>query len=261
MLNCLTEHLSIWPWSEPLYRCLLSSENPCVWLLAIHWPVFLLNRDRGGLAPEMVLPLMDSLEPGPQLLQSARLLSEAAFRNRNSRSASDCCPDLLPVLIDYTAAVLPLCTPEERQNGLHWLHDCEECSWCNLHLKVAARLEKGDIQDELLDAAVAIMQGYLTAPHFDHDITQHITLYLDALEARFGTQAEQELHKRLVNWTVFEDATEPALRDYDYTRWSDAHLRARWQILLLQAFLERHPQAEKTKKCLDLWETRVEVMR
>ena len=60
---------------------------------------------------------------------------------------------------------------------------------------------------------------------------------------------------------MFEDATEPVLRDYDYTRWSDAHLRARWQIRLLRAFLERHPKAEKTPKCLNLWENRVEIMR
>lgn len=259
MMNCLTERLSIWPWSEPLYRCLLGSKNSCVRLLAIHWPGFLLDRDRGGLTPQTVLPLLDSLEPGPQLLQSARLLSEAAFRVRNPKPDPGCWPELLPALIKRTAATLPFCTPKERQTSLYWLYDCEECSWCNLHLKVAAQLEKGDIQNELLDTAVAIMQGYLTAPRFDHDISQHITLCLDALEARFGAQVERELHKHLVNWTVFEDAVEPVLRDYDYTRWSDAHLRARWQIRLLRAFLERHPKAEKTQKCLNLWETRVEI--
>lgn len=261
MLNCLTERLSIWPWSELLYRYLLGSENFCVRLLAVHWVGFLLDRDQGGLTPETVLPLLDSLEPGPRLLQSARLLSEAAFRIRNPRPDPGCWSDLLPALVERTAAALPPCTPEERQAGLHWLYDCEECSWCNLHLKVAVQTEKEDIQDELLDTAVAIMQGYLTAPRFDHDISQHITLCLDAMEARFGPQAERELHKRLVNWTVFEDAAEPVLRDYDYTRWSEAHLRAQWQIRLLQAFLERHPQAKKTQKCLDLWENRVKIMK
>lgn len=260
MLNCLTERLSIWPWSEPLYRCLLDSENSCVRLLAVHWSGFLLDWDRGGLTPETVLPLLDSLEPGPRLLQSARLLSEAAFHVRNPRPNPDCWLALLPALIERTAAVLPLCTPEERQTGLHWLHDSEACSRCALHLDVAARLGEGPIRDELLDKAVAVMQKYLTTPRSDHDISEHITLCLDAMETRFGPQAERELHKRLVNWTVFEDAAEPVLRDYDYTRWSDAHLRARWQIRLLRAFLERHPQAEKTPKCLDLWENRVDII-
>lgn len=260
MLNCLTLRLSIWPWSEPLYRCLLGSGNPCVRLLAVHWPAFLLNQDRGGLTPEMVLPLLDSLGPGPRLLQSARLLSEAAFRIRNPRSAPGCWTELLPALIERTAVALPLCAPEERQTGMYWLHDCEECSRCALHLEVASQLEEGPIQDELLDRAVEIMREYLTAPRFDHDISQHIALCLDALEARFGPQAEQELHRRFVDWMVFETATEPALQDYAYTRWSNAHLRAQWQIRLLRAFLERHPQAEKTPKCLDLWENRVDII-
>lgn len=260
MLGCLTEHLSIWPWSESLYRCLLGSENSCVRLLAIHWPIVLLDRERGGLIPEAILPLLDSLEPGLRLLQTTRLLSEAAFYIRNPRPIPSCWSDLLPALINYTAAVLPLCTLEERQTGLHWLHDCEDCSQCTLYLKVAAQLEEGDIRDELLEKAVDTMQKYLTAPRYDHDISQHITLCLDALEARFSSQAERELLKRLVDWTAFEVATEPALRDYDYKRWSDAHLRAQWQIQLLKAFLERYPRAEDTQKCLNLWEDRVKIM-
>lgn len=252
MLNCLTERLSIWPWSESLYRCLLGSINPCVRLLAVHWPGFLL--DRGGLNPETVLPLLDSLEPGLRLLQSARLLSEAAFRIRNSR------PELQPELIKCIVAALPLCTPEERQTGLYWLHDCEECSMCALHLKVAAQLEEGPFRDALLEKALDVMQKYLTEPRYDHDISRHIALCLDAMEERFGSWAEQELHRCLVDWAVFETATEPALRDYDDKRWRSAHLRARWQIRLLQAFLERHPQAEDTRKCLGLWEKRVEIM-
>ena len=262
MLDCLTKHLSRWPWSETLYRCLLGSENFCVRLLAVHWPVILLDWDREKeLTSETILLLLDSLEPGLRLLQSARLLSEAAFRIRNPSPAPGCWPDLLPVLIDYTAAVLPLCTLKERQTGLRWLYDCEECSWCNLHLKVAAQLEEGPIRDELLEKAADVMQKYLTTPRYDHDISQHIALFLDALEARFGSQAERELHNRLVDRTMFDTATEPALKDYDYKRWSDTYLRAWWQIKLLRAFLDRNSQAEETQKCLDLWENRMEIMR
>ncbi|MDE7354084.1 MAG: hypothetical protein K2O06_13720 [Acetatifactor sp.] len=261
MLGCLAQRLGIWSWSESLYRCLLGSENSCVRLLAVHWPIVLLDRERGGLTPKAVLTLLDSLEPGLRLLQSTRLLSEAAFCIRNPRPAPGCWPDLLPSLIDCTATALPLCTLDERQTGLHWLHDCEACSQCALYLEVAAQLEKGALQDELLEKAVNTIQKYLAAPRYDHDdISRHITLCLDALEARFGSQAEQELHKRLVDWTAFETATEPALRDYDYNRWSHAHLRARWQIQLLRAFLERSPQAEDTQKCLNLWENRVKIM-
>lgn len=262
MLGCLTEHLSIWPWAESLYRCLLGSENFCVRLLAVHWPVILLDRDREKeLTSETVLFLLDSLKPGLRLLQSTRLLSEAAFRIRNPRPAPGCWTALLPVLIERTAATLPLCTLEERQTGLNWLHDCEDCSQCALYLEVAVQLEEGDIRDELLEKAVDTMQKYLTAPRYDHDISRHIILCLDALETRFGSQAERELHKRLVDWTVFDTATEPALRNYDYERWSVAHLRARWQIQLLRAFLNRNPQAKDTQKCLDIWENRVEIMR
>lgn len=259
MLGCLTEHLSMGPWSEPLYRCLLDSKNYCVQLLAIHWPVILLGQEE-ELSPQTVLSLLDSLEPDLRLLQLTRLLSEAAFRIRNPRPVPDCWSELLPALIERTAAALPLCTPEERQTGLHWLYDCEECSWCALHLEVSAQLEEGPIRDELLEKAVEIMRKYLTAPRFDHDISSHITLCLNALEARFGSQAERELHKRLVSWDVFEDATEPALSDYNYKKWHDAQLRTRWQIQLLRAFLDRYPQAKDTQEYLDFWERRVEIM-
>lgn len=257
MLYCLIAHLSMGPWSEPLYCCLLGSENFCVQLLAIHWPVLLLDQEE-KLSPQTVLSLLDSLEPDLQLLQLTRLLSEAAFRIRNPRPAPGCWYTLLPMLIEHAAAVLPICTPEGRKMGLHWLYDCEDCSQCALFLEVAARLEEGDIRDEVLDKAVDIMQKYLTAPCYDHDISRHIILCLDALEARFGSQTEHELHKRLVNWTVFEIAIEPALRDYNYKQWHDAQLRARWQTQLLRAFLNRYPQAKDTREYLDFWEHRVE---
>lgn len=141
-----------------------------------------------------------------------------------------CWSGLLTALIDRTAAALSLCTPEERQTGLHWLYDCKECSWCALHLEVAAQLEEGPIWDKLLEKAVKIMRKYLTSPRFDYDISRHITLCLNALEARFGPQAERELLKRLVSWDAFEDATEPAIRDCNYKKWHDAQLRAKWQI-------------------------------
>lgn len=121
-------------------------------------------------------------------------------------------------------------------------------------------MEEGPIRDKLLEKAVKIMRKYLTSPRFDYDISGHITLCLNALEARFGPQAERELLKRLVRWDAFEDATEPAIRDCNYKKWHDAQLRAKWQIQLLRAFLDWYPQAKDTQEYLVFWEHRVEIM-
>ena len=57
---------------------------------------------------------------------------------------------------------------------------------------------------------------------------------------------------------VFETASEPELKNYAYTRWRKAFIRAKCQLQLLYAYLEKHPDAAKTKKCIDMWEKRIE---
>ena len=85
-----------------------------------------------------------------------------------------------------------------------------------------------------------------------------ISMYLKCIDARFGQDSEKEMHKQVIDWKVFETASEPELKNYVYTRWRKAFIRAKCQLQLLYAYLEKHPDAAKTKKCIDMWEKRIE---
>ncbi len=255
MFSCLAERLSIWPWSEPLYHCLVDSKNTCVRLLAVHWPGYLFELDR--LGPDVIFRLLDGLEPDCRMLQAARLLSTAAFCIRYPKPVTGCWSEIFPRLLECAASALPLCTQAGRQLALNWLYDCEECSYCRLHLELARLTKDGAIQKDLFHRAVTWMEDYFTRLDSARDVSQHITLYLDGMEQLYGEQTEKELLGRFLDWDAFEAAVEPALQDYDYTRWYKAYVRAGWQLALLKDYLARRPHAQDAARWLDMWEDRI----
>lgn len=259
MFYCLVEQLSIFSWSESLYYGLIRSKNECVRLLTVHWPGYLLERNK--LEPDKIFQFLNKLEPDIQLLQVVQLLSKTAFKIRNPKTASSCWNTMLPQLQKYAATVLPLCTLESRQSALYWLYDCEACSCCSLYLELASLTENAVIQEELLSKAISIIKDDLLQCSYSRDVTQHISLYLDGMEHLYGEQAEKEMLSCFVDWNVFETAVEPELKSYAYKRWHDAYLRAGWQLDLLKAYLVRHPKAQDVIKWLNAWEKRLAMVK
>ena len=45
-----------------------------------------------------------------------------------------------------------------------------------------------------------------------------ISMYLKCIDARFGQDSEKEIHKQIIDWKVFETASEPELKNYAHTR-------------------------------------------
>lgn len=258
MFYCLTEKLSFSVWSESLYYSLIRSKNECIRLLAIHWLVHLLAQNK--LKPNTIFQFLKCLEPDIQLLQITRLLSKSAFQIRSQKSSSNCWNIIFPQLIERATAILPLCTSEQRQAALYWLYDCEECSYCNLYLKLAILTKNDIIQKELLSKAIKIIQEYLLKLDYKINVTKHISLYLDCMEKLYKEQTEKEILNHIVNWNVFETAVEPELKSYNYKQWHNAYIRANWQLDLLRNFLARHPQAQNTVKWLNIWEKRMSLI-
>lgn len=258
MLYCLTERLSSLFWSEPLYYSLIRSKNECVQLLVVHWFVRILGQNK--LKSDAIFQILERLEPDMRLLQVTRLLSEAAFQIRNSKSLSSCWSTIFPQLIEYAAVLLPLCTSEKRRFALYWLYDCEARSYCNLYLELANLTEDATIRNELLSKAAEIIQNDLLQCNYNRNVTQHISMYLDVMEKLYGEQAEKEILGHIVDWDIFETAVEPELKSYAYNRWYAAYLRASWQLDILKTYLARHSQAQDVVKWLNTWEKRMAIV-
>lgn len=66
-----------------------------------------------------------------------------------------------------------------------------------------------------------------------------ISMYLKCIDARFGQDSEKEIHKQIIDWKVFETASEPELKNYAHTRWYKVSIHAKCQLQLLYAYLPR----------------------
>ena len=84
-----------------------------------------------------------------------------------------------------------------------------------------------------------------------------VDLYLNSAEQLYGDDTEKQILGKLVDWKTFEQAAEPELKNYSYDRWHQAHIRAKWQMLLLTKYAKSHSEAEKTLKWLEEWRKRL----
>ena len=108
------------------------------------------------------------------------------------------------------------------------------------------------IKNRLLDEAISTVQKEILDCSYERDMEDIISMYLKCIDVRFGQDSEREMHKQVIDWKVFETASEPELKNYAYTRWRKAIIRAKRQLQLLYAYLEKHPDSAKTKKCIDM---------
>ena len=83
-----------------------------------------------------------------------------------------------------------------------------------------------------------------------------ILLYIQGIDARYGQEAENVMFKQVVSWSVCDIAAEPELKNYGYDRWKNALIGAKCQIQLLRAYLEKHPDAVKSRQYIEQWEGR-----
>ena len=84
--------------------------------------------------------------------------------------------------------------------------------------------------------------------------------YLYGMNLLYGDAAEKEILGKILDWSTFETATEPELKNYSYEKWHHAYTRAQWQMSLLCAYKKSHPEAGEVKKWIDIWEKRLQFL-
>lgn len=249
MLNCR--------WDSALYELTASRRMSLLQLLAAEWMLYALRE--GHLKPDEAEKLLMNLPVGQRALGLAHLISESAFLARMKRENSKKLTGISRCFLPLLADTIHECTEKEIETALYWLYDCEPCSRCKLHLRLAALLSDEKIREAALDKALKIARNAISNQG-EGDAAELIDLYLDAMEARYGEEAERKFIKDFISREIFENAVEPSLGDYAYRRWSDAYFLAQRQLSVLQEWKRRHPESEKAGKWLTEWGDRMECV-
>ena len=258
MFDVLATRMLFYPWSESLLISASKAKLLHVQLLCARW-MFSLFKD-GKLSDKQVLDTLAQLTPQKRSLQTAYFLSQITFfvRTKHTLESNEIekWEPLYRQLLSHLAADLPCCSEQERNTALFWLYDSEQCSQCSLQLDLSRYIEDPTIREAVLQQAVEGIQKYLIDSNYERNLETAVDLYLTSAEQLYGDEAEKQILGKLVDWRTFERAAEPELKNYAYDKWHYAYIRAKWQLLLLAKYVQRHPEAEKTLKWLKEWRMR-----
>ena len=258
MFDVLATRMLFYPWSESLLLSASKAKLLHVQLLCARW-MFSLFKD-GKLSDKQVLDTLAQLTPQKRSLQTAYFLSQITFfvRTKHTLESNEIekWEPLYRQLLSHLVADLPCCSEQERNTALFWLYDSEQCSQCSLQLDLSRYIEDPTIREAVLQQAVEGIQKYLIDSNYERNLETAVDLYLTSAEQLYGDEAEKQILGKLVDWRTFERAAEPELKNYAYDKWHYAYIRAKWQLLLLAKYVQRHPEAEKTLKWLKEWRMR-----
>lgn len=261
MFDVLATKMLFYPWSEEIYFSVMKSSNLCVQLLCANYLFYQLQENR--LTVVQLKDVISKLSPESSILQLSYLLSQMAFHIRISRSMKLKKEEINSIyewVLKKLADNLPLCNDAAQESALHWLFDCEICSNCRLHLDLADAISDDSVKEKIYKTIIKVAEHDLISTSYSRDVSELINLYLQAVDALYGDAGATELLGHIIDWHIFETATEPSLKDYAYSKWSSANIRAQWQLCILKQYISRHPSSLKAKKWIDEWESRMSVM-
>lgn len=261
MLDVLATQMLLFPWSENLYITAMKSSNICIRLLCAVYAFYQLKENRFNIV--QLRNIISNLSPKASILQLSYLLSQLVFYIRTSRSIKSKMEEINSIydwMLKVLANNLPLCNEDAQETALHWLFDCEVCSNCRLHLALAEEVSDASVKEKIYRTVISAAEHDLTTKTYTRDITELINLYLQALDALYGDKGETKLLGHIINWHVFETATEPSLKVYAYPKWSSANTRAQWQLCILKEYVSHHPSSLKAKEWLDEWGPRISAI-
>lgn len=261
MFDVLATQMLFYPWSEELYFSVMQSSNFCVQLLCANYVFNLLQENR--LTVVQLKDVISKLSPKTSILQLSYLLSQLVFHIRVSRSMKlkeEEINSIYDWMLKELANNLSLCNDVAQESALHWLFDCEVCSNCRLHLDLAKAISDDSVKEKIYKTVIKAAEHDLISTSYSRDVSELINLYLQAVDALYGDAGATELLGHIIDWHVFETATEPSLKDYAYSKWSSANIRAQWQLCILKQYISQHPSSLKAKKWIDEWEPRLSVM-
>lgn len=207
---------------------------------------------------EQCKEIMTSLSIEKSLIPEMRLISEIVFYIRTGLNINqDKWNELLDWLMLIVARDISSSSKELQKTAIHWLNDCEVVSNCKLHFDLANFISDSSLKNNLLKKALNIAEKDLIECSYCKDIEQIGKLYLELLEALYEEESEKQLLNRYVDWSVFETATEPELKNYNFDRWNKASIRAEHQLQILYIYDEMNPDSQKVKEYIEIWEKRI----
>lgn len=258
MFDILAARMYFYSWSNQLYYTVIKMDSMCLQLLCAEWLFSQVKMDK--LHEEDIKNILNKVVPEKRALQAAYLLSQITFHVRTVRSATlnlELWESLSDWLIRIIISDLPLCTSDIQEKAIYWIYDCEDISHCRLHLNIAKATTVLPIRERLLDKAIAIAEFPLQECSYDRDVSELISLYLCAMDIRYGTEAEKKIIREMIDWDIFEVATEPELKNYAYDKWHSAYIRAKRQMDILCGYHQRHPENNKTGNLIKIWQDRL----
>ncbi len=207
---------------------------------------------------EQCKEIMTSLGIEKSLIPEMRLISEITFYIRTELNTNqDKWNELLDWLMHEVTKDILVYSEKIQNNAIYWLNDCEVVSNCKLHFNLANLISDSSLKNKLLNKALNIAKKDWLECSYRKNIGQIGKLYLELLEALYGEESETRLLRRHIDWSAFETATEPELKNYNFDRWNKAFIRAEHQLQILHIYDEMNPDSHKVKEYIEKWGKRI----
>lgn len=248
------------PWSQELYKTILSAQGILPQWLCAEW--MFMQTENNALSNVEIEAVLSALPQDLRVTQSAYLISRVTFHRRVSMSAADDPArwrSLYELLLKIIAEELSDCDSKTLDTVSVWLTDSKVESHSQLLMDLVTRTECVPIRERFLKQIIEIAEKTLRNHPVPVDMPELTDLLLQACDALYGTKAESKLCKAIASRDDMERATEPALQDYNHKLWHRSHLRAVRQMALMRVFLKRHPEAGPNELLRD-WEARIDLM-
>jgi hypothetical protein len=239
MLSILIKHIAIHNFNKDLYKILLKSKWDWIHDIGAEW--VWINHKKRSLDINM---LLDPIETNMQLMQSAYILSRAAFHARmlkanapktDEAKAWELCDELVE-------RIVILCNNTGMADNdliqiLDKVKDCEQTCNALLILSVAQSIKAETVRNAQLDRIINV---YFCPTHvlpFDLNKDQpYVELVVKATKLRYENEFEKYVSSKLLHWEALNDWMEPYLCDRDYRRWSEAKKVVEWDIQFLKTY-------------------------
>lgn len=160
-------------------------------------------------------------------------------------------------LMDIAAKELMHVSEEIQNNVIYWLHDSDVISKCKLHFDLANIVSDSSLKNRLLENALKVVEEDLFKYSYCINIEQIGIIYIKLLRDLYGDSVERELFRRYIDWSAFETATEPGLKNYNYDKWYKAVTRTLNQLQILYICQEKYSDSYRAKKCIEFWVKRI----
>ena len=256
MFDILLEHLYWHSSLDEWFSSFMEKDNLCVRLACTDSILQKVKSEEFSV--EKVKEIMTHMSIEKRIIPEIRLISETTFYIRTKQNINqDKCNKLLKYLMILVSEDIIVLSEELQNTALYWLYDCEVVSNSKLHFKLANLISNSTLKKKLLEEALNSVEEDLRNCSYCKDIVEIGELYIVLLKSLYGDEIERQLLKRYIDWSTFEIATEPELKNYSYDKWHSAAVKAVRQLEILFIYQETYPESHKLKEYIGIWGNRL----